>query len=267
MTLSAGAYLLGALELAVIVGALAFAAWRVARLILPGWSGAPARLVEIVLGVVGFLWLSEALGTFGLFEDAPMLIGAVAIAAAAWFAGRDAAPRGRGALRPRRRAGPPGSAPRSPAPRSPRPGWSRPSRRSPAAWTAPTRSGTTCRSRRGSSSPATSARSTTSTRSSSPPTTRRTRRSSTRPAILAFGRDILSPLLNLGFLAIGLLASYCIGRPYGVGPHSLLGGAIALGSQQLVEFQAGEALNDITGVAFVLAAVAVLVNGSPQPGR
>jgi hypothetical protein len=36
---------------------------------------------------------------------------------------------------------------------------------------------------------------------------------------------------------------------------------VALGSQSLVEFQAGEALNDITGVAFVLAAVALLVNG------
>ena len=43
---------------------------------------------------------------------------------------------------------------------------------------------------------------------------------------------------------------------------SLIGGAIALGSQQLVEFQAGEALNDITGVSFVLAAVAILVNGA-----
>ena len=36
---------------------------------------------------------------------------------------------------------------------------------------------------------------------------------------------------------------------------------MALGSQILVEFQAGEALNDITGVAFILAAVALLVNG------
>ncbi len=70
--------------------------------------------------------------------------------------------------------------------------------------------------------------------------------------ILAFDRDIVSPLLNLGFLALGLLASCCVGRPYGVGPQALIGGAIALGAQSLVEFQAGEALNDITGVAFVL---------------
>jgi hypothetical protein len=89
--------------------------------------------------------------------------------------------------------------------------------------------------------------------------------------ILAFDRDIVSPLLNLGFLALSLLACYCIGRPWGVGPQSLIGGSIALGGQNLAEFQAGEALNDITGVAFVLAAVAILVNAraassTPSPG-
>ena len=79
--------------------------------------------------------------------------------------------------------------------------------------------------------------------------------------ILFFDRDIVSPLLNLGWLAVALLAAWCIGRPYGLGPQALIGGSIALGSQKLVEFQAGEALNDITGVAFILAAVAILVNG------
>ena len=78
--------------------------------------------------------------------------------------------------------------------------------------------------------------------------------------LLAFDRDILSPLINLGWLALGLTAAYAIGRPYGVGPVSLIGGAIALGAQNLVEFQAGEALNDIVGVALVLCAAAVLVN-------
>jgi hypothetical protein len=89
--------------------------------------------------------------------------------------------------------------------------------------------------------------------------------------LLPFDRDILSPLLNLGFLALGLLAAYCIGRPYGLGPQSLIGGAIALGAQMLIEFQAGEALNDIVGVAFVLAAAAILVNedsaGQGSAGR
>ena len=80
--------------------------------------------------------------------------------------------------------------------------------------------------------------------------------------LLAFGRDILSPLVNLGWLSLGLAGAYCIGRPYGLGPQSLIGGAIALGAQNLVEFQAGEALNDIAGVACILAGVAILVNGA-----
>ena len=79
--------------------------------------------------------------------------------------------------------------------------------------------------------------------------------------MLFFDRDIVSPLINLGWLAVALLAAWCIGRPYGLGPQALIGASIALGSQSLVEFQAGEALNDITGVAFMLAAVALLVNG------
>ncbi len=79
--------------------------------------------------------------------------------------------------------------------------------------------------------------------------------------ILFFDRDIVSPVLNLGWLSVALLAAWCIGRPYGLAPQALIGASVALGSQSLVEFQAGEALNDITGVAFVLAAVAILVNG------
>ena len=79
--------------------------------------------------------------------------------------------------------------------------------------------------------------------------------------MLFFDRDIVSMVVNLGWLAMALLSAYCIGRPYGLGPQALVGSSIVLGSQSLVEFQAGEALNDITGVAFVLAAVAILVNG------
>src|SRR4029079_4892491 len=38
--------------------------------------------------------------------------------------------------------------------------------------------------------------------------------------ILTFDRHILSPLINLGWLALGLTAAYSIGRPYGLGPQS-----------------------------------------------
>ncbi|MGH2955343.1 MAG: hypothetical protein ACRDK9_15265, partial [Solirubrobacterales bacterium] len=73
-TLTVGAYLVGAAELAVIVGALAYAAWRVRATALPGWAGAPARLVEAILGIAAAIWLSQALGSFGLFTEAAALI-------------------------------------------------------------------------------------------------------------------------------------------------------------------------------------------------
>jgi hypothetical protein len=77
--------------------------------------------------------------------------------------------------------------------------------------------------------------------------------------MLAFGRDILSPLLNLGWFVGCLVAAWCIGRPYRVAPVSLVLGAIALSVPALAD-QAGEARNDIVGIFFLLAAVAVAVN-------
>ena len=269
MTLPAGDYLLGALELGAIVGAFAFAAWRVRGVVLPGWSGPPARLVEAILGVVGLIWLSEALGTFGLFDDAPMLIGAFALALIAEWIARSRPAAGASAA-----AAPPGPGAGSVAWVCAAIGCAAVA----AAWMVPTLQALAGGMDRADS-----------LWYHMPLATRFVQSgdlgaidhfdpiffAAYYPAnsevlhatgILAFGRDIVSPLLNLGFLALGLLAAYCVGRPYGLGPLSLLGGVIALGSQQLVEFQAGEALNDITGVAFVLAAVAVLVNGSAARG-
>ncbi len=79
--------------------------------------------------------------------------------------------------------------------------------------------------------------------------------------MLAFGRDILSPLLNLGWFAGCLVACWCIGRPYRVAPWSLALGAIALSLPVLAD-QAGEARNDIVGIFFLLAAVAIALNAS-----
>ena len=79
--------------------------------------------------------------------------------------------------------------------------------------------------------------------------------------ILGFGNDLLSPLINLGWLAGCLVAAWAIGRPYGAAPVSLAGVALVLGSAAMVD-QAGEARNDIVGMFFVLAALAILVTGS-----
>jgi len=77
--------------------------------------------------------------------------------------------------------------------------------------------------------------------------------------MLAFGRDLLSPLLNIGWFVGCLLACWCIGRPYRVAPWSLGLGAIALSVPALAD-QAGEARNDIVGIFFLLSAVAVMAN-------
>lgn len=79
--------------------------------------------------------------------------------------------------------------------------------------------------------------------------------------MLAFGRDLLSPLLNLGWFLGCLLALWCIGRPYRVAPWSLALGAVALSVPALSD-QAGEARNDIVGIFFLLAAVAIAVNAA-----
>jgi hypothetical protein len=46
--------------------------------------------------------------------------------------------------------------------------------------------------------------------------------------ILTFGNDVLSPVLNLGWLTLALLAAWCIGRPSGVGAATLTGAALIL---------------------------------------
>ena len=84
---------------------------------------------------------------------------------------------------------------------------------------------------------------------------------STRPAIVLFKSDWLSPLLNLIWLAIALLAAWCIGRPYKVGPATLVAAAIVLDAGVMIETQPGEGRNDIMGLAFLLAFAAFLING------
>ena len=73
--------------------------------------------------------------------------------------------------------------------------------------------------------------------------------------------DWLSPLFNMVFLGVALLACWCVGRPYGVGPASLVAGAILLSSGVMIETQPGEGRNDIFAFAFLIAFAAFLING------
>lgn len=78
--------------------------------------------------------------------------------------------------------------------------------------------------------------------------------------ILTMGNDVLSPLLNTFWLGLALLASWCIGRPFGVGSITLSGSAILLATPGLVATQPGGAYDDVVGLALILSAVALLIN-------
>jgi hypothetical protein len=106
--------------------------------------------------------------------------------------------------------------------------------------------------------------------------------------IVLFGNDVLSPLLNLGWLALALLAAWCIGRPVGAGAATLAAAALVLAVPVMVESQGGSALavqpggrglaragaaaglalgTKLTFVAPVLALTATIVAAAPRGRR
>jgi hypothetical protein len=77
--------------------------------------------------------------------------------------------------------------------------------------------------------------------------------------MLATENDFLSPLINLGWLALALGAGWCAGRPYGLGPATSIATALILDSGMMAT-QAGNAPSDVAAIFFLLACVALLVN-------
>jgi hypothetical protein len=81
------------------------------------------------------------------------------------------------------------------------------------------------------------------------------------------GNDLLSPLLNLGWMALVLLAAWCIGRPFSVAPVALVAATVLLGTPGLVATQPGGGYTDVVGMALILMAVAILVNAEQVDGE
>ena len=261
--LGAGAYLVGFAELLLLVVAYGYAARRLRQAVLGSWSGAPALLCDLVIAITSLIVVSEVIGTFGAFGQIELLVASGLFVVAAVLAA--------GWLEPKVGAGP--------APPAPQAGSVATTiaiigcAAVVAGWMVPTLGSLAGGMDRADTlwyhMPLAAKFVQTGSLgdifffdpiffASFYPSNSEVLHA---VPILAFERDIVSPFLNLGFLGIGFLASWCIGRPWGVAPQALIGGSIALGAQMLVEFQAGEALNDISGVVFILAAVAVLVNG------
>jgi hypothetical protein len=256
--LSTGHYLAGAAELAVIAAAATFGGVRLRSRLLPGWSGAPAWLATAVLAVALLIGVAEVLGTVGLFDDLPLLAGTLAatVGAALWAGGE-------------RREGPAPPAP--PAGR----GLSLAAVAIAAVAVAHFTIGVRLRLSTGMTG-------FDSTWYHGPFAAGFAQSGDTfgiqliAPQFLAwfypqnsellhgvgnvaFDRDLLSPLLNLGWLCGCLLAAWCIGRPYGAAPLSLAGVAVAINTGALAD-QAGEARNDLVAAFFLLAALALAVN-------
>jgi hypothetical protein len=279
--LSAGRYLLGVAELGVLVGFAWLGATSVRRRLVPELSGAPAALATAVLGAAGLLWAAELLGTVGWFKSLPCLAVAlvVGVGLRLRLGGRWGGPSGAAAssfsphLRPRTAADSPGEKPsKTEGP---------PHLPSPATLVALAiaavavvhfAAGVKLRLSTGMTG-------FDSTWYHGPFAAGFFQSGDTwslhfiapqflawfYPAnsevlhavgMVAFGRDLLSPLLNLGWFVGCLVAAWCIGRPYRVAPWSLALAALALSVPALHD-QAGEARNDIVGIFFLLAAVAV----------
>ena len=267
-------YLIGLVLAGIALGPVCAGALMLRRRLLPGWHGALARLAEIMLGLGIVIAVAQVLGTVGLFRLAPMVVGLAAAGVAAGFAGQR---RDRAAARARVHL--PGPAPH-------------PGRAATvialvatAVVTAEWFTRTSAALRQGMFSydtlwyhlPAAARFVQDGTLTGlhyfegQPGTVFQPFNSGILHAlgIMFLGNDLLSPFLNLAFLALALLAGWCIGIPSGVAPVTMTGVAVIAGTPEIVASQAGGGYPDIAAVALVLAAVAILVHAtrSPHSGR
>ncbi len=262
VTVGPGPYLLGAFELAFVVLSFALSGLALRSRLLPAWSGAPARLVEAVAGVALLIWTAELLGAVGLLRDWALIASSLLIAVAAllWSSRSH-----RGWA----------SAGWPPAP--PVPGlailisvgviavvvahWGFETKYAldsgivnfDSLWyhmpfaVDIAQSGSTT---------ALHQTDTVFVNWFYPQNSELLH----AVAILLTGRDTVSLFVNFGWLAITLLAAWCVGRPYGRGPLTVTAAAILLECHTLVVREPGAAKNDLAAAALVLAAAAILIN-------
>jgi hypothetical protein len=266
-----GGYLLAALQLALVIVPVAFSAYWLRQKLLPRWEGAPARLVESIVGIALVIWLSEILGTVGLFYAGTLIVAALLVAGTMvlWPAG-------------------PAAAGDPPPPATTQEGV--PPTTSPTgesgialllmvlviAGTVFSYAVTTKHALdRGvfnfdslwyhlpfavdmvqtHSVVGMHHTDTVFTNWFYPQNSELLH----AVGILLTGRDTLSLFLNLGWLAVAFLAAYCVGRPYGRGAVTAIAAAILLECHTLVVRDPGAAKNDLMAAALILASIAILV--------
>jgi hypothetical protein len=273
---SAGSYIVSAIALLAVGLSIGFTAFRLRQKLLPGWLGAPARLIEAVVAVALLIWLGELLGTVGLFYDWIFVGASLLVAVLAWAflpgGGAVGGPAPEDALAT---AGGGGS-PAATGPAGP----------SAIAWLVTigviglvvahwglTTKGALDRGifnfdslwyHMPFAADMVQSHSVTGLHYTETVFTNWFYPQNSEllhaTGILLTQRDTLSLFLNFSFLALAFLAAWCIGRPYGRGHLTVAAAAIVLECHTLVVREPGAAKNDLVAAALLLASVAILVS-------
>jgi hypothetical protein len=258
-----GDYLQGSIELIAVAAAMGFGAVGLRGRLLPGWSGTSARLAEVVLGLSLLVVTLELVGVVGLYRPGWVLLAALVVGLGIGFALR---PPGRGVPLPA-----PGVAPIAM-------GVAVAAAFLVAAhWAMPTQTGLDI----GMYLPNT-------TWHNAPFAARFVQDHQVgavhfidtlnltvwfypqnsellhSAGVLFLGNDFLSPLINIGWMSLCLLAAWAFARPYRGGPVAVLAIALVLDANMLLLYQPGDAKNDVAGLFFLLASAAILVNADAQ---
>lgn len=262
MSLGLARYLAGMGLLVIMLAGLGIGAYWLRRWIAPSYTGALARLAELVLALALLILTLELIGSFGLLREGWMVITCVGVGLGSAAIGRLMAPNDTVSARP-----------------PPVPGWALIVAVAVAAiavgeWSIPSQldlgrgifSGDSTWYHLPFAARFAQSHSTWNLLFTDPlavtawfyPASSELLGS---VGIILFKSDWLSALINLGWLVLGLLAAYCIGRPFGLGPATLVAAAIAIDSGVLLLTQAGEARNDAMGIALLIAFAALLAEG------
>jgi hypothetical protein len=261
----------GRLLVGVLLGALALVpvcagARALRRSLLRGWSGPPAWLADVVLGLSIIVCTCELLGVVGGFRLAAMVPALAVAGGTAWYAGRRFAPSEMPGFRgvPQQRLAPGASFAALGAAAIVVAEWC--TRTIDALRHGPTGIDTLwyhlpVAARFVQEGSIVSAHYTDTDLSGLAASFPSNTALLHGLGIMFLGSDLLSPVLNTGFLALALLSAWCIGRPFGVGAASVVCVAVVLATPSLVATQPGGAYSDVAGIALVLAAGALLLNG------
>jgi hypothetical protein len=84
--------------------------------------------------------------------------------------------------------------------------------------------------------------------------------------MVSFGRDVLSPIINILWLLLAFLAAWVLGSPFGVGHLTIGMTALVLASPLTAASQSGSAMNDTAVIALVLASIALPAQGDRRFG-